>query len=201
MKYKNFLLSTGEMIEVPWYMKNEDGYLFNNNTKLIEGLPGDLVMITDKKYNNESGILEDYTNFQLVKFIGKPRIVVSADSVHSKLIFILSHNTKIVEEFSSKDEIYKEYGETWEKSRNGEKLIKDLLGNTVDLKMIMVAEDKSLDYYISRIRSESICGNNLEFYLNELIRVFKNINWWIIEFKNNYLNDVFDVIIGVDKVK
>ena len=99
MKYKTFLLSTGEIIEVPGYMENRGGYLFNTNTKLSEGLPGDKVRVKDKYYDN-SGILEDYTDSQLVKFIGQPGIVVSADSVHSGAIKVTIHNTEIIKEFS-----------------------------------------------------------------------------------------------------
>lgn len=99
MKYKTFLLSTGEIIEVPGYMENRGGYLFNTNTKLPEGLPGDKVRVKDKYYD-VSGILEDYTDAQLVKFIGKPGIVVSADSVHSGAIKVTIHNTEIIKKFS-----------------------------------------------------------------------------------------------------
>ena len=198
MGNKKFLLSTGKVIEVPGYMENREGYLFNNNTKLPEGLPGDKVKVKDK-YHDNSGILEDYTDAQIIKFIGEPGIIVSADSVHSGAVRIIAHNTEIIKEFSD-TEIPNEYGETWIKSENGEKLIKNLLENTVNLKMIMVAEDKNLDYYISRICSVHICKNNLEFYLNELIETFKNVDWWIIELKNYCPDDAFDIIIGI-KIK
>lgn len=198
MKYKKFLLSTGEIIEVPEYMENRDGYLFNNNTKLPEGLPGDRVRIRDKYYDN-SGILEDYTDAQIVKFIGEPGIIVSADSVHSGAIKVTVHHTNIVKEFSE-TEISNKYGESWIRSEEGEKMIQNLLDkNPGTLKISEVAKVDGEDYYITKLHGGKNGYGVWNDYLKEIIETFKNIHWWMIELKNDCLDDVFDMTIGVRK--
>lgn len=193
MKYKKFLLSTGEIIEVPGYMENRSGYLFNNNTKLPEGLPGDRVRIKDK-YHDNSGILEDYTDAQIVKFIGEPGIIVSAESVHSGAIKVTTHHTSIVKEFSE-TEIPNVYGETWIKSEEGEKIIQRLLKGT--LKITEIAKVEGEDYYIAKLRGGKNGGGVWNDYLKEILETFKNVHWWMIELKNDCLDDVFDMTIGV----
>lgn len=193
MKYKKFLLSTGEIIEVPGYMENRSGYLFNNNTKLPEGLPGDRVRIKDK-YHDNSGILEDYTDAQIVKFIGEPGIIVSAESVHSGAIKVTTHHTSIVKEFSE-TEIPNVYGETWIKSEEGEKIIQRLLKGT--LKITEIAKVEGEDYYIAKLHGGKNGGGVWNDYLKEILETFKNVHWWMIELKNDCLDDVFDMTIGV----
>lgn len=193
MKYKKFLLSTGEIIEVPGYMENKSGYLFNNNTRLSEGLPGDRVRIRDK-YHDNSGILEDYTNGQIVKFVGEPGIIVSADSVHSGAIKVTAHNTEIIKEFSE-TEIPNVYGETWIKSEEGEKMIQELLTGT--LKITEVAKVEGEDYYIAKLHGGKNGGGVWNDYLKEILETFKNIHWWMIELKNDCPDDVFYMTIGV----
>lgn len=193
MKYKKFLLSTGEIIEVPGYMENRGGYLFNNNTRLPEGLPGDRVRVRDK-YHDNSGILEDYTNAQIVKFIGEPGIVVSADSVHSGAIKVTTHHTSIVKEFSD-IEIPNVYGETWIKSEEGEKMIEGLLKGT--LKITDVAKVEGEDYYIAKLHGGKNGGGVWNDYLKEILETFRSVHWWMIELKNDCLDDVFDMTIGV----
>lgn len=196
MGNKKFLLSTGDIIEVPGYMENRYGYLFNNNTELPEGLPGDRVRIRDK-YHDNSGILEDYTNGQIVKFIGVPGIVVSADSVHSGAIKVITHNTEIIKEFSE-TEILNEYGESWIKSEEGEEIIQNLLDkNPGTLKISEVAKVEGEDYYIAKLHGGKNGGGVWNDYLKEIIETFKNIHWWMIELKNDCLDDVFDMTIGV----
>ena len=41
MDSKLFMLSTGKVIEVPVYMENRDGLLYNSNTHRYEALEGD----------------------------------------------------------------------------------------------------------------------------------------------------------------
>lgn len=193
MKYKKFLLSTGEIIEVPGYMENRSGYLFNNNTKLVEGLPGDRVRVRDK-YHDNSGILEDYTDAQIVKFIGEPGIIVSADSVHSGAIKVTTHHTEIIKEFSE-TEIPNRYGETWIKSEEGEKMIESLLKGT--LKISEVAKVEGEDYYIAKLHGGKNGSGVWNDYLREILESFKSVHWWMIELKNDCLDDVFDMTIGV----
>ena len=162
MGNKKFLLSTGKVIEVPGYMENREGYLFNNNTKLPEGLPGDKVIVIDK-YHDNSGILEDYTNAQIIKFIGEPGIIVSADSVHSGAVRIIAHNTEIIKEFSDA-EIPNEYGETWIKLENG----KEILDN---LNFVKNGTDK-LDLLMSL--KEELIKNDLLKTNPLFIHIFKN---------------------------
>lgn len=150
----------------------------------------------DKYYDN-SGILEDYTNAQIVKFIGQPGIIVSANSVHTGAIKVTTHHTYIVKEFSD-TEIPNEYGETWIKSEEGKKMIQSLLDkNPGTLKISEVSKVSGEDYYIAKLHGgKNGCGVWND-YLKEIIKTFKNIHWWMIELKNDCLDDVFDMTIGV----
>lgn len=196
MENKKFLLSTGKVIEVPGYMENKCGYLFNTNTKLPEGLPGDKVRVKDENIDN-SGILEDYTNVQIIKFIGKPGIVVSADSVHSGgAVRIISHNTKIIKEFSD-TEISNEYGEFWKKSENG----REILENNLDLssgvlKLMDVAKVSGSSHYIAKFYGGCNGGGNWDNYLDEIKKALRGLHWWMIKLENDCIDDIFYLTIG-----
>lgn len=198
MGNKKFLLSTGKVIEVPGYMENREGYLFNNNTKLPEGLPGDKVKVKDKYYDN-SGILEDYTDAQIIKFIGEPGIIVSADSVHSGAVRIIAHNTEIIKEFSD-TEIPNEYGETWIKSENGKEILDNLLDlSSGTLKLIDVAKVSGGSHYIANFHGGCNGGGNWNDYLDEIKKAFKSLHWWMIKLENDCIDDIFYLTIGFTK--
>lgn len=48
MDSKVFMLSTGKTIEVPVYMENRDGLLYNSNTHRYEALEGDWGVVKEE---------------------------------------------------------------------------------------------------------------------------------------------------------
>ena len=48
MESKVFMLSTGKTIEVPVYMENRDGLLYNSNTHRYEALEGDWGVVKEE---------------------------------------------------------------------------------------------------------------------------------------------------------
>lgn len=94
MDSKVFMLSTGKTIEVPVYMENRDGLLYNSNTLRYEALDGDWGIVTEEFGKPKEGEIEGYTDFQFVKFKGLPGIVMSAEPARNGALKI-THKTTI----------------------------------------------------------------------------------------------------------
>lgn len=97
MNSKVFMLSTGKTIEVPVYMKNRDGLLYNSNTHRYEALDGDWSVVVEDFGNPKEGEIEGYTDFQFVKFKGLPGIIMSAEPARNGALRV-THKTTIVKE-------------------------------------------------------------------------------------------------------
>lgn len=93
-KSKVFMLSTGKVIEVPVYMENRDGLLYNSNTHRYEALDGDWGVVIEELGKPKEGEIEGYTDFQCVKFKGLPGIIMSAEPARNGALRI-THKTTI----------------------------------------------------------------------------------------------------------
>ena len=91
MDSKVFMLSTGKTIEVPVYMENIDGLLYNSNTHRYEDLEGDWGVDMESLKKEK---LKDTQDFQFVKFKGLPGIVMSAEPARNGALKI-THKTTI----------------------------------------------------------------------------------------------------------
>lgn len=94
MDSKVFMLSTGKIIEVPVYMENRDGLLYNSNTLRYEALDGDWGVVIEDFGRLKEGEIEGYTDFQFVKLKGLPEIIMSADPARNGALRI-THKTTI----------------------------------------------------------------------------------------------------------
>lgn len=65
MDSKVFMLSTGKTIEVPVYMENRDGLLYNSNTHRYEDLEGDWGVVKEEYGKSKEGEIEGYTRFSV----------------------------------------------------------------------------------------------------------------------------------------
>ena len=96
MDPKLFMLSTGKVIEVPVYMENRDGLLYNSNTHRYEALEGDWGIVTEEFRKPKEREIEGYTDFQLVKFKGISGIVMSAEPARNGALRIYPQNNYLL---------------------------------------------------------------------------------------------------------